>query len=59
MLRITDDADVAARFLADAVPLGRFGEADEVAALVCFLLSGDAAYITGAMVPIDGGVTAQ
>jgi NAD(P)-dependent dehydrogenase (short-subunit alcohol dehydrogenase family) len=50
---------VAARFLADAVPLGRFGEADEVAALVCFLLSGDAAYITGAMVPIDGGVTAQ
>jgi NAD(P)-dependent dehydrogenase (short-subunit alcohol dehydrogenase family) len=59
MLRITDDAGVAARFLAESVPLGRFGEAEDVAALACFLLSDASSYITGAMVPIDGGVTAQ
>jgi NAD(P)-dependent dehydrogenase (short-subunit alcohol dehydrogenase family) len=59
MLRITDDPEVAARFLAESVPLGRFGEADDVAALACFLLSDDASYVTGAAVPIDGGVTAQ
>lgn len=58
MLRITDDPEVAARFLAESVPLGRFGTAEDVAALVCFLLSDAAAYITGAMVPIDGGATA-
>jgi NAD(P)-dependent dehydrogenase (short-subunit alcohol dehydrogenase family) len=59
MLRITDDPDVAARFLAESVPLGRFGEAEDVAALACFLLSDASSYITGAMVPVDGGVTAQ
>jgi NAD(P)-dependent dehydrogenase (short-subunit alcohol dehydrogenase family) len=59
MLRITDDPEAAARFLAESVPLGRFGEAEDVAALACFLLSDDASYVTGATVPVDGGVTAQ
>jgi len=59
MLRIVDDPEIAERFLAESVPLGRFGEAEDVAALAGFLLSDDAAYITGAAVPIDGGVTAQ
>lgn len=36
-------------------PLGRVGQAEEIAALVCFLLSPEAAWITGATVPIDGG----
>ncbi len=39
-----------------AAPLGRFGTADEVAAAVTFLASPDAAYITGAVLPVDGGM---
>lgn len=38
------------------VPLGRFGEADEVAALVAFLASKDSAYITGETISINGGL---
>ena len=38
------------------VPLGRFGEPDEVAALVAFLASDDSAYITGETISINGGI---
>jgi NAD(P)-dependent dehydrogenase (short-subunit alcohol dehydrogenase family) len=41
-----------------AVPLGRFGEAHEVAAAIAFLLSDAASFITGVVLPTDGGVTA-
>jgi 3alpha(or 20beta)-hydroxysteroid dehydrogenase len=41
--------------LAASSPLGRYGEPDEVAALVAFLCSADASYITGDFYPIAGG----
>lgn len=40
------------------IPLGRIGQPEEVAAAVAFLCSPDASYITGAMLVIDGGLTA-
>jgi len=38
------------------IPLGRTASADEVAAVVRFLASDDAAYVTGAVIPVDGGL---
>jgi NAD(P)-dependent dehydrogenase (short-subunit alcohol dehydrogenase family) len=40
-----------------SVPLGRYGNADEVAATIAFLASDGAAYITGQNIRVDGGVT--
>ena len=42
--------------LTAAVPLGRFGTVDEIAATVAFLASPEAGYITGAVIPVDGGL---
>ncbi len=39
------------------IPLKRFGKPEEIAATVAFLGSGDAAFITGAEIPVDGGMT--
>jgi 3-oxoacyl-[acyl-carrier protein] reductase len=48
----------AADRLRGAIPLGRYGTADEVAALVVFLASPPAAFITGATINVDGGLVA-
>lgn len=41
-----------------AYPLGRIGEPEEIASAAAFLLSGDASFITGVILPVDGGNTA-
>ena len=47
--------DRRAAYLA-SIPAGRFGETSEVARAVRFLASDDAAYVTGAVLPVDGGL---
>ncbi len=46
---------IRAAALTAAIPLGRMATPEEQAAGICFLASGDAGYITGATLPIDGG----
>jgi 3-oxoacyl-[acyl-carrier protein] reductase len=50
---LTDDVQ---RQYRDSIPARRFGEADEVAGAAFFLASDDAAYISGAVIPVDGGL---
>ena len=44
--------------MASQLPIGRLGKDEEIASLICYLLSDEASFITGAVVPIDGGYTA-
>ncbi|MHB1596320.1 MAG: SDR family NAD(P)-dependent oxidoreductase [Streptosporangiaceae bacterium] len=58
MLRLMDNPAAGQAYLDTGVPLGRLGTADEVAAVIVFLASADAAYVTGVAIPVDGGSTA-
>jgi 3-oxoacyl-[acyl-carrier protein] reductase len=43
--------------LKSMIPLGRFGQPDDVASLVSYLANQESSYITGAVIPVDGGLS--
>ena len=53
-----DPEELVRKRAAGSVPLGRTGQPDEIANAALFLLSDEASFITGAALPVDGGVTA-
>ena len=52
--RVQDDPDGMAEFVRRELPFGRFGRPEEVGAVVAFLVSPRASWISGASVPVDG-----
>lgn len=52
------DPEAARRARAQTIPLGRFGRPQDVAQLAVFLASEESAWMTGATIPVDGGLTA-
>jgi len=59
ILAQTDFPEGARARMTRDIPLGRFGSASEVAAMIVYLLSEDARFVTGAEFVIDGGLTAR
>lgn len=52
------DREEALRQMASVYPLGRIGTPEEAAALILFLASAEASFVTGAIWGVDGGLTA-
>jgi NAD(P)-dependent dehydrogenase (short-subunit alcohol dehydrogenase family) len=54
-----DDPDAVRALMAASIPLGRYGQPYDVAALMLFLCSADASFLSGAAIPIDGAMRAR
>jgi NAD(P)-dependent dehydrogenase (short-subunit alcohol dehydrogenase family) len=54
-----EDPEAVRAMMAMSIPLGRYGEPSDIAALMCFLCSDEAAFLSGAAIPIDGGMRAR
>lgn len=54
-----DDREWKVQALAASIPMGRVAHVGEVAKAVAFVASSDASFMTGALVPVDGGTSAQ
>jgi NAD(P)-dependent dehydrogenase (short-subunit alcohol dehydrogenase family) len=59
MVARAPDPDAIRQMVASRTPMGRLGRSDEVCATVAFLASPEAAYISGTVVPLDGGMAAR
>jgi 3(or 17)beta-hydroxysteroid dehydrogenase len=59
MASVMGEPAAAKARLAQAAPLGRLGQADEVAAMIVYLASDESRFVTGAELVIDGGLTAR
>ena len=57
--QLSDDVEEARRMRDRQVPLGRMGDAQDIAEAILFLVSDAARYITGTEILVDGGITAQ
>lgn len=55
---IKEDEALLAKF-AERIPLGRGAEPEEIASVIAFLASDDARFVTGVVLPVDGGVSAS
>jgi len=54
-----DDRDRKIQKLAASIPLSRVARVEEIARVVAFVASADASFMTGALIPVDGGTSAQ
>ncbi len=57
--RTPEQAAAFRRQFTDRIPLGRYADPDEIAAVVCFLASAESSFVNGAALPVDGGLKAQ